>query len=254
MIGFYAGFNTGPLAAIPVTPGGFETPRDASITDSGDVPQLGWWGQATGGTATGYSAGGANYAGLIGNGTGTTADASIINNFNPGVDTLAFAASFSGANSPGGYNGIWNYGAANGLGGTALGLVDGAMATFGGGTAATVQTVAAGGTVNAATNFIELSGVFNNIGAVATALESGGYTLNFFGALGVDNSAHMLIAWQDLSGMTHVSDMAIENPGLLPSSTTAGMNIHLSDIAELPNTTVTALVGIGAAHPNVHFA
>src|SRR5579883_1020348 len=244
VIGFYAGFDT-----PGVTPGGFEIPRHASITDAGDVPQLGWWGQATGGTATGYAAAGADYAGLIGNGTGTTADASIINNFVPGVDTLAFAAS-SGA----GYGPVWNKGGPNGLGGTALGLVDGAMASFTGGVDATVQTVAAGGTVNAATNFIELSGVFNNIGTVATELENGTYTLNFSGALGVDDSAHMLIAWQDLSGMTHVSDMAIENPFGAGITSTFAANIHLSDIAELPNTTVTALVGIGAAHPNVHFA
>ena len=38
---------------LGIIPGGFEIPRVASITDASDVPQLGWWGQATGGYSDG---------------------------------------------------------------------------------------------------------------------------------------------------------------------------------------------------------
>ncbi len=245
VIGFYAGFETA-LPAPGILPGGVETPRANSITDSYDAPQLGWWGQATGATATGYSAGGANYAGLIGNGTGTSADATVVNNYNPGVDLLVFAAS-SGVTPF--YGPVWNSDGANGLGGTALGLVDGAFASFAGHVAATVQQVTTGGTVNAATDFIELTGhEFGSVNDVATQLENGTYNLSFSGTLASNNSAHLLLAWEDFSGETHISDLAIAaTAGATKTST--GTSIHVSDIVELP---ATSLIGLTPAQ--VHFA
>ena len=247
---FYSGFNTPGVA-----PGTVEIPRTSSITNSGDVPGLGWWGQATGGTATGIGAGGANYGSLVGNGTGTSADATTVTNFVTGAtgDILDF-----GASSGTGHATIWGAGGANGLaGGTALGLVNGSFAAFaaGAGLDATIQQVNPGGTVAAGTNFIELTGqTFLSVGAVASALTTFvNYNINFTGAgLTTHESAHWLIGWQDTAGSTHIADLSLINPsGVVNATSTAGVfaaDVHVSDIATLTGVSLTSLT----AH-NVHF-
>ncbi len=241
---FYAGFETA------VTPGGVEVPSSfdsgvvaGSITQGTDVVQLGWWGLATGATETGYGATAADYAGIIGIG-GTSADMSTVSNFNAGKDVLDFAASSST-----GYGPVWGSGGANGLGGTALGITDGAFAAFTGGAPAVGQQVNPGGTVAGTTTLIELTtGTFANANAVAQALDSATYAITFGAPLGANDSAHMLVAYQDLSGSTRIADLAIANPTAGPLSSSLVLDEHASDIVQ-----VTGVPLLSAA-PDVHFA
>ena len=229
----YSGFST-----AGVTPGNAEIVRFASITTANDVPELGWFGQPTGITATGYSAGGAVYAGLAAN-TGTSDTATSINNFNPGSDILQLSDSFSGY-------GVGVHGA-NGIGaGVTLQLVNGGLANFAGagtnGTGFTIQQVNPGNTLNAGTNLIELT---TNTFATATAVANGIHTagvanFNFAAALGINNSAHMYVAYSDGTN-THIADVAFINASGAATAASTAMTEHVSDVAILVGTSLTSL-------------
>lgn len=250
-IGFYAGFDTPGIVG-----GGTEVPRNASITDGADVPQLGWWGQATGGVATGYA--GTVYAGLAAN-TGTSLDQTSVSNFAPGPasapqDVLDFAA-FSGP----GHGAVWGAGSVNGNGGIAHGLVNGDLVTTITGITSPVLTqINPGNTAPAPTaagQVFELAtGVFANASAVAAALH-GSYQLKFTvgAALGANDSEHILIAYQDLSGNTHIADVALTNTAAVAANATetttdATVTVHASDIVQL---TGVALLSLHTG--NIHF-
>ena len=80
-----------------------------------------------------------------------------------------------------------------------------------GDTNAVFQNVINGGAVAAATTVVILTGqTFSDATAVASALENGGtYDVKVAGTLGANHSAHLIIAYQDLSGNTHLADLAI---------------------------------------------
>lgn len=115
---FYAGFNT-----PGVTPGGIEIPRDSSgsITQGNDAAVGGWWGIGTGGTETGYGAGGPTPVWLPTRARAPTCPCY----FNAGADSLNFAAS----TGPG-HGAVWGAGGTNGVGGPVLGLVEGDSKTL----------------------------------------------------------------------------------------------------------------------------
>jgi hypothetical protein len=255
-IGLYSGFGT-----PGVLPGGIEIPRFVSITDTNDVPQLGWWGQATGATATGYAA--TKYAGLAAD-SGTSADQTTVANFVVGSAATPQDSMEFGANVGVGHGAIWGTGGTNGNGGIAHGLVFGDLVTptaaVAGGTVAVLQQVnpgtAAVANVNAATDVLQLStGVFQNANAVVNALHTGAYTLTFAAgaALGANDSEHLLVAYQDQAGSTHVMDLAITNTaavasGALESTSTATVSLYGSDIVQLTG------VGLLTLHAgNIHF-
>jgi hypothetical protein len=250
-IGLYASFETPGIIG-----GGTEVPRNFSITDAADVPQLGWWGQATGGTATGYS--GSVYAGLAPN-TGTSLDQTVVANFVPGPsaapqDILDFAA-FSGPN----HSSIWGAGSTNGNGGLSHGLVNGDLTTTTTGiTSPLLQQINPGNTAlapTAAGQVFELTaGTFANANAVAAALHSS-YQVKFTvgGALGANDSEHLLMAYQDFSGNTHIVDVALTRTaalaaGATETTTDAAVTVHASDIVQL---TGVALLSLHTG--NIHF-
>ena len=160
----YSGFST-----AGVTPGTAEIVRFGSITNANDVPDLGWFGQATGVVAKGYDATGNTYAGLAAN-TGVSAansTATTITNFNAGSDIIQLSDSTSGY-------GV-GVGGPNGVGGVTIQLVNASLAQFTAagvnGTPVNVQQVNPGDTLTGANNFFELTtGTFATATAVAAAL------------------------------------------------------------------------------------
>jgi hypothetical protein len=245
-IDFFSGFNSA------VVPGGDADPRFSSITDANDVAQVGWWGLATGGVATGYAGATAatlTYAGIAVGG-GTSGDMSTVANFVTGTaatpqDVLTFADGT-----------VWNFGAApeaaGGIlaAGISLGLVAGNFVNLGAAAlAGSLQLVAPGGTVLAGTNVIELSqGEYANAAAVATALHSGAYTITFAANEPIANSAHILVAYQNLSGNTVIMDLAVANASGAATAVSTALNEYGSDIVTLTGVGLTSL-----HNGNVHF-
>jgi hypothetical protein len=251
-IGLYAGFDTPDIAG-----GGTEVPRFNSITDTADVPQLGWWGQATGGAATGYV--GSIYAGLAPN-TGTSLDQTVVINFAPGSATAPLDVLDFGAFSGPGHGAVWGTGLTNGDGGISHGLVNGDLVTTTTGITSPVLTqINPGNTAPAPTaagQVFELTtGTFANASAVASALHSA-YQLKFTvgaGGLGTHDSEHILIAYQDLSGNTHIADVALTNTaavsgGITETTTDSFVTVHASDIVQLTGVPLLSL-----QTGNVHF-
>jgi len=237
-VGLYEGFDT-----PGILPGGIEIPRFQSIVGTGDVPQLGWWGQATGIVATGYNATGLTYAGLAAN-TGTNADETTVANFKAGLDIVDFAASAGGLGGA-----AWAAGGLNGVGaGTSLGLVTGNLSQVPAGPAVIQQVDAFATTFAAATNLVELTGqTFLSPTAVVSYLHDPTHLFNLTTGLAANQSAHMLVAYQDAATNTHIADLAmIANGGA--TVFLAAMTLHLSDIVQLTGVQVTDLTAT-----SVHF-
>ena len=223
-----------------LAPGNPEAVQFQSITDSFDVAQLGQWGLATGGLATGYNAAGTTYAGLAAE-TGTSADMSTVANFNVASDVLDFAGL-----------GGWGNGGTNAMGGIAHGLTAGNLATAPANSAAgavsVLQQVKPGDTVGASTDVIELAaGAFANATAVAAALHTS-YGITFGGTLANNDSAHVLVAYQDLGGNTRIADVALDNVSGTATASSTVLIEHASDIVQL---TGVSLISLTAA--DIHF-
>jgi hypothetical protein len=245
-IGLYVGVNN--TNAGGVVPGAAELGQAASMTSITDVPRIGTWNALFGSTPTGHAGG--TYNGLL-NGQGTSANQTIVaggaNAFVPGTDVLDFAA------------GAWAIlGANHGL--TAGNLVSGSIPIVGlpGFTAATSQMilpsvgVVAANSVAAGTNLILLDGVFtggaNQVAATLIAVTG---NVHFAGALAPANSAHMLLAYNDGSGNTHIADMDLFNPFGIALSDTNTLSVHVSDMVQL--TGVSYATFQANANASVHF-
>jgi hypothetical protein len=255
-IEFYAG-----SPAPGILPGNIEIPTDQSITENNDMAQVGWWGIPTGGTEAGYS--GDFYAGLPAE-TGTSADATMIFNFNPTTDILDFAANEnSGVHT---HNAIWGAGFLNGLGGIARGLVNGDFEGFVVPTLGTNShglTFPPNSTGNVTTTnlfylgLITVNGflpsLFTGPTDVAQQLHDPlKYSIDFgVGGLTPGDSAHMLIVYQDVGGNTRIADLALANSSAAFQNSTTNLVEHVSDLA--------ILVGVSNAefrqgfNENVHF-
>ena len=179
-----------------------------SIVDANNIPQLGWWGQATaqfGGPAS-------TAATNAGFGTGTSFDMSTVTNFSASVDTIDIALnSFS--------NLLRGFGVAD-----APSL----------GSAVFSNVVAPGGTVTVADANVLLIGSplgFANAAAVAAELAANPIT---FAAAQTEQFNHYIIAYQDLDGDVRLADMDIQL-GASPSfiTTNEGATLAISDMAQL---------------------
>jgi hypothetical protein len=244
-IGLYVGVNN--TNAGGVVPGAAELGQAGSLTNINDIPRIGFWGSAFGTTPTGHAGG--TYNGLA-NGTGTSASQAIIaggaNAFVPGTDVLDFAA------------GAWAIlGANHGL--TAGNLVSGSIpiVALPGFTAATSQMIlpsvgaVAANSVAAGTNLILLDGVFANANQVAQTLIAVTGNVHFAGALAPANSAHMLVAYNDGSGSTHIADMDLFNPFGIGLSDTNTLAVHVSDMVQLTGVSFASFSA--NANASVHF-
>ena len=191
----------------------------SSIVNFDDQTQAGFWGVAASG------AGG----GIVPNAS-TSADQSIINNFNAGSGVGADILQFP--------TGAWSNLLTYGDGQTAI------SSSF-----ASIDAAAANATLSATANVIEITGAnFANASALATALGST-YNLTFAGAgVAANKDVHMLFTYNDPSGNAHVADVDFENGSTAATTTAAVTKIVASDMVELVGVSATSLT----AH-NIHF-
>jgi Right handed beta helix region len=206
--------------AAALTPGGAVTSVASSIVNAADIPQLGWWGEATG------QAGGpvSNASTNAGSGTGTSKDMSTVVNFvtdsaGAAVDTVDISLSaFSSL--------LRNDGGGSALAGKAVfsNLVD------------------PGGTVtvaNANVLLIHSPAGFANAAAVAAALLA--HPITFAGSQTAALN-HYIIAYQDIGGSVRLADMDIQRGSAASFATTAGgQTLSVSDMVQLGGVTLANL-------------
>ncbi|MDI1283032.1 MAG: right-handed parallel beta-helix repeat-containing protein [Reyranella sp.] len=215
----FAGNSSSNAAAL--APGNPVNAVAGSIVDANNVPQLGWWGQATAQLGGPVS----NATTNAGFGTGTSQDMSTVANFATGtssapVDTVDIA----------------------------LNAFSNLLRSFGAGDAPDVGTavfsnlVAPGGTVtvaNADVLLIDRPGDFLNAAAVAAELAINPIT---FASAQTAEFNHYIIAYQDLGGNVRIADMDIEL-GSTPSFTTTngGETLAISDMVQLQGVSLQSL-------------
>jgi hypothetical protein len=187
-----------------------------SIVDANNLPQLGWWGQATaqfGGPAS-------SAATNAGFGTGTSLDMSIVFNFSATADTVDIAL--------------------NAFSNLLRGLGDDDAPTPG--SAVFSNLVGPGGTVtvaNANVLLIDSPLGFSNAAALAAELAANPIT---FAAAQTEQFNHYIVAYEDLDGNVRIADMDIQL-GASPSFTTTngGATLAISDMAELEGVSLDEL-------------
>ena len=233
-IGLYVGLNT-----TNIVPGQAEAPTLSSITDINDAPRVGTWGIGTAQTPVGHVVA-TTYAGLAAQ-TGTSADMSIVNNFNVGTsstngDVLDFGI------------GAWSiFGATHGL---VAGTMAAGSATLGN---AIAQQITPGLVANAAdtllasTDLIILSGTHTNANDVAASL----FSIFFAGIFPAFATAHWLVAYNDGAGDVNIADVDLTN-GPIAADRSGGVGaVFASDIVQLHG---VSFVGFIANASNaVHF-
>jgi hypothetical protein len=203
----------GLASAASLAPGAIVAAVSGSIVNAADIPQLGWWGQATarpGGPASDATTNG-------GIGTGTSRDMSTVANFGAG-DTIDISlAAFSNLLRPLG-------------GGSSPPL----------GTATFSNLVHPGGAVTVASADVLLIGSptgFANAADLAATLAANPIR---FAAPQSGAFNHYVVAYQDLTGSVRIADMDIQASG--PFTTTAqGDTLALSDMVQLSGTSLAAL-------------
>lgn len=213
---------------LPVVPGNAMPALAGSIVSAADVPQLGWWGQATGQIGGPVS----NASTNLGHGVGTSADIALVSNFNVGagasqgdsidLSLTAFSHLLRSTNSSAGPT----------LGNAILS-----------------NAVAPGGTITVANaDVIVLSDVqhYANAAAVAAALTKAATSINF--ATAQTNSVnHYVLAYQDMTGNTRLADMDIHNA----TGFTNTANVATLAVSDLVQLTGVDLSQIQAS--NIHF-
>ncbi|MGE4078807.1 MAG: beta strand repeat-containing protein [Reyranella sp.] len=203
----------------PVAPGQVQTAVVHSIVDANDVPQLGWWGQATAQFGGPVSDASTN----LGHGTGTSEDMSVVTNFiagsvsGPGDSVDLSLSAFSGllaSNNP--------------LIGPGLG-----DAVFS-------NTVVPGGTVTVGNaNVLILGGAFSDAAAVAAALVDSSTAINFSVAQ-INSVNHYMVAYQDLTGNVRIADMDIHNAAAYTNTSTVA-TLAVSDMIQLAGVSLLQL-------------
>lgn len=210
----------------PVAPGGVQTAVVHSIVDANDIPQLGWWGQAT-----------AQFGGPVsdattnrGFGTGTSEDMSVVTNFIAGTasdagDSIDLSLSaFSGLLS-----------SANPLIGPGLG-----EAVFS-------NILIPGGTVTVGNaSVLILGGTFSDASAVAAALVNSSTAINFSVAQ-INSVNHYMVAYQDSTGNARIADMDIHSQ-IAFTNTSQVQSLSVSDMVQLTGVSLLQL-----QESNVHF-
>jgi parallel beta-helix repeat protein len=208
----------------PVAPGAVQTAVIHSIVDANDIPQLGWWGQAT-----------AQFGGPVsdastnrGFGTGTSEDMSLVANFiassasGPGDSIDISLSAFSGLLS-----------SANPLLGPIIG-----EAVFS-------NLLAPGGTVTNAASVLLLGGTFSDAAAVAAAMVNSSTAINF-AVVQINAANHYMVAYQDNTGNVRLADMDIHATGF--TNTSQAQTLAVSDMVQLTGVSLLQL-----QESNVHF-
>ena len=210
----------GSANAMALSPGAPVQSVVGSIVDASNIPQLGWWGQATAQLGGPVS----NAATNAGFGTGTSLDMSTVANFTTGtsaapVDTVDIAL--------------------NAFSGLLRGL--GADTSPDPGSAVFSNLVAPGGTVTVAdANVLLIDSPlgFANAASVAAALAANPIT---FAAAQTAEFNHYIVAYQDLGGDVRIADMNIASGGTPFTTTAGGTTLAISDMAELQGVSLAAL-------------
>jgi hypothetical protein len=218
-IELYAGNSLS--SPTPVMPGSIETSVAGSVVDAHDVPQLGWWGQATGQLGGPISGATTN----LGFGTGTSADMTVLQNFIPGsgltagdsvdISLSAFSGllrSASPSTPPATGSAIFS---------NSLGPND-------------VVTVN-----NADVLILGANQTFAGAAAVADALSKPGTAINF-GVAQTNSVNHYLIAYQDNGGNVRIADLDIHSSTPF-TDTSHVQTLALSDMVELVGVSLSAL-------------
>jgi autotransporter passenger strand-loop-strand repeat protein len=193
--------------------GGVAPSVSASIVDASDVPQLGWWGQATAQFGGPVSDANTN-AGI---GTGTSQDMSVVTNFGSG-DTIDIA----------------------------LDTFSELLRDLGNGHAPTLgraifsDVVSTGGTISEVdADVLRIGGEFANASAVASALRADPIT---FAGVQSGTFNHYIIAYQDLGGDVRIADMDIQLGSAASFDTTAGgATLSISDMLVLSGVSLGSL-------------
>jgi hypothetical protein len=218
-IELFAGNSTSDL--VGVVPGGVQTAVRGSIVSIDDVPQLGWWGQATGQRGGAVSDASTNG----GFGTGTSLSMTNVVNFitdtnGNEMDSLDFSLSaFSNLLRD------TNPGAGPILGDAIFSNV-----------------LRLGGTVTVTdANVLVMSGAerFDNAAELAFFLGQNATAINF-GATQTDDFNHYLIAYEDTSGFVRIADLNIQSDTNF-TRTNQGDTLAISDMVRLVGVTIEDL-------------
>jgi autotransporter passenger strand-loop-strand repeat protein len=228
-IELYAG--NGLNNAANLKPGGVVASVYGSIVDANDIPQLGWWGQATaqlGGPVSNAS----TNAGL---GTGTSKDMSTVTNFVTG-STVA-AAAFAGPPSSQPVDTI----------DISLGAFSNLLRNLGSGDAPGLgaavfsNIVELGGTVTVSNaNVLRIGSLngFADASELADQLLANPIT---FAGTQTGGLNHYIVAYQDRNGNVRIADMDIHASG--PFTTTGGgQTLSISDMVLLNDVTLASLL------------
>ena len=216
---FAANSTSDHIQPLPGTP---QTAIAGSVVSIDDVPQLGWWGQATGQRGGPVS----NTFTNLGFGTGTSLDFTTIHNFdvggigNPG-DSIDLSLSA--------YSHLLRD-VTSGNGGPQLG-----DAIFS-------NAVMLGGTITVSdANVIVMDGsqTFANAADLASSLAAANTAIHF-ATQQTNLYNHYLIAYQDTGGYTRIADMNIHSDTAF-SATNQGDTLALSDLVRIGETTIDQL-------------
>ena len=216
---FAANSTSDHIQPLPGTP---QTAIAGSVVSIDDVPQLGWWGQATGQRGGPVS----NTFTNLGFGTGTSLDFTTIHNFdvggigNPG-DSIDLSLSA--------YSHLLRD-VTSGNGGPQLG-----DAIFS-------NAVMLGGTITVSdANVIVMDGsqTFANAADLASSLAAANTAIHF-ATQQTNLYNHYLIAYQDTGGYTRIADMNIHSDTAF-SATNGGDTLALSDLVRIGETNIDLL-------------
>lgn len=219
-IELFAGDSTSDR--VQPLPGSPQTAIFGSVVNIDDVPQLGWWAQATGQRGGAVS----NVFTNLGFGTGTSQDATTIHNFNVGTALLAGDSIDVSLSA---YSNLLRD----------LSPSDGGPRL---GNAILSNAVMLGGTVtvsNADVIVMDGSQTFASAAELASALANSTTDIHYANAQ-TNQLNHYLIAYQDTSGYTRIVDMNIHSDSAF-SATNQGDTLALSDLVRIGSTQVADL-------------
>jgi hypothetical protein len=219
-IELFAGNSTSDL--VQPLPGSPQTAIFGSVVSIDDVPQLGWWGQATGQRGGAVS----NVFTNLGFGTGTSQDVTTIHNFDIGRagdpgDSIDFSLSS--------YSHLLRD----------LTPSDGGPRL---GNAILSNTVSLGGTItvsNANVIVMDASQTFSSASDLSAQLASSATAIRF-ASTQTNQYNHYLIAYQDTGGYTRIADMNIQSDTAF-SATNQGDTLALSDLVRIGSVGVNEL-------------
>ena len=221
-IGLYGANNS----TTSLTPGAVQGAAANSVVNNLDQAAGGFWG-VTGGTAASAATRIFDLFGASNSG-GTSVDQSVVTGFSTASDVIDISlASFATS-------------------ATHLGLVhvNGSAVTAGN---AVVTSVTSGSTLAGNTvDLVVINGAtFANAAALATALKTGTFGLNFSAVQSGATFEHLLFAYNDASGNAHIADVAINNAA--SASFAAQLQVFASDMVQLTGVSASSLASANLA-------